>query len=208
MAMVARGYTGNVRTIAPPESPPATSSGPIACAGRRVPRRWEATVSSAAEDLLVLDDVSYAYLERFPALDKVSLTVRRGEKVALLGANGCGKSTLLKVLDGLVFPDSGTYRAFDSEVTEDNLEDEQFNQGFRGRRRIHLPELRRAGLLAVGARRDRVRAAEHGHGARAGRGTGEPTRCPCSTSTSWPTERRTSCRADRRSASPSPRCWS
>jgi cobalt/nickel transport system ATP-binding protein len=91
------------------------------------------TVPSAAEDLLVLDDVSYAYLERFPALDKVSLTVRRGEKVALLGANGCGKSTLLKVVDGLVFPDSGTYRAFGSEVTEENLEDEQFNQGFRGR---------------------------------------------------------------------------
>ena len=88
---------------------------------------------SAADDLLVVDDVSYSYLGRFQALDKVSLTVRRGEKVALLGANGCGKSTLLKVVDGLVFPDSGTYRAFGSEVTEDNLEDEQFNQGFRGR---------------------------------------------------------------------------
>jgi cobalt/nickel transport system ATP-binding protein len=86
-----------------------------------------------ADDLLVLDDVSYTYLERFPALEKVSLTVRRGEKVALLGANGCGKSTLLKVLDGLVFPDGGTYRAFGAEVNEDNLEDEQFNQGFRGR---------------------------------------------------------------------------
>jgi cobalt/nickel transport system ATP-binding protein len=91
------------------------------------------TVPSAGDDLLVLDDVSYRYLERFPALDKVSLTVIRGEKVALLGANGCGKSTLLKVLDGLVFPDSGTYRAFGSEVTEDNLEDEQFNRGFRSR---------------------------------------------------------------------------
>ncbi len=77
--------------------------------------------------------MSYSYLERFPALDKVSMTVRRGEKVALLGANGCGESTLLKVLDGLVFPDSGTFRAFDSEVTEDNLEDEQFNMGFRSR---------------------------------------------------------------------------
>jgi cobalt/nickel transport system ATP-binding protein len=90
-------------------------------------------VSSAGDDLLVLDDVSYSYLERFPALDKVSLTVHRGEKVALVGANGCGKSTLLKVLDGLVFPDAGTYRAFDVDVTEDSLEDEQFNQGFRSR---------------------------------------------------------------------------
>jgi cobalt/nickel transport system ATP-binding protein len=91
------------------------------------------TVFSGADDLLVVEDVSYSYLERFPALDKVSLRVARGEKVALLGPNGCGKSTLLKVLDGLVFPESGTYRAFDSDVTEDHLEDEQFNQGFRSR---------------------------------------------------------------------------
>jgi cobalt/nickel transport system ATP-binding protein len=86
-----------------------------------------------AVELLVVEDVSFAYLDRFPALDNVSLTVRRGEKVALLGANGCGKSTLLKVLDGLIFPDAGNYRAFGSDVTEEHLEDEQFNQGFRGR---------------------------------------------------------------------------
>jgi cobalt/nickel transport system ATP-binding protein len=91
------------------------------------------TVPSAGDDLLVLDSASYAYLERYPALEDVSLTVHRGEKVALLGANGCGKSTLLKVLDGLVFPDAGSYRAFDVEVTEANLEDEQFNQAFRSR---------------------------------------------------------------------------
>src|SRR3954471_22489012 len=87
----------------------------------------------AAPALLEVEKASYSYLERFPALDEVSLSVHRGEKIALLGANGCGKSTLLKVLDGLVFPDSGTFRAFGSEVTEDRLEDEQFNQGFRSR---------------------------------------------------------------------------
>jgi cobalt/nickel transport system ATP-binding protein len=90
-------------------------------------------VSSAADPLLVVNDASYAYLGRFPALDGVSLTVARGEKVALLGANGCGKSTLLKVLDGLLFAESGTYTAFGEPVTEDRLEDEQFNTGFRSR---------------------------------------------------------------------------
>jgi cobalt/nickel transport system ATP-binding protein len=127
-------------------------------------------VPSAADDLLVVDDVSYSYLDRFPALDKVSLTVRRGEKVALLGANGCGKSTLLKVVDGLVFPDSGTYRAFGSEVTEDNLEDEQFNQGFRGRvgfifqnsdAQVFSPSVREElafGPLNMGLPRDEVEA--------------------------------------------------
>jgi cobalt/nickel transport system ATP-binding protein len=83
--------------------------------------------------LLEVEQASYSYLERFPALDEVSLKVHRGEKVALLGANGCGKSTMLKLLDGLVFPDAGGYTAFGAAVTEDNLEDDQFSRGFRSR---------------------------------------------------------------------------
>jgi cobalt/nickel transport system ATP-binding protein len=78
-------------------------------------------------------DLRYSYLDRFPALDGVSLDVLPGEKVALLGANGCGKSTLLKVLDGLVFPASGTFHAFGEQVTEDTMEDEQFSMAFRSR---------------------------------------------------------------------------
>jgi cobalt/nickel transport system ATP-binding protein len=78
-------------------------------------------------------DLHFSYLDRFTALDGVSLDVRQGEMVALLGANGCGKSTLLKVLDGLVHPTSGTFHAFGQLVTEDNLEDEQFSRGFRSR---------------------------------------------------------------------------
>jgi len=87
----------------------------------------------SAEPLLVCRDLSYRYLGRFPALEGVSLTVDRGEKVALLGANGCGKSTLLKLLDGLLFADSGTYHAFGAAVTEDSLEDEQLSRAFRSR---------------------------------------------------------------------------
>ncbi len=83
--------------------------------------------------MLSLDEVSYAYLGKFPALESVSLSIDAGERVALLGPNGGGKSTLLKILAGLVFADSGRYRAFDQDITEDTLEDEQFNQAFRGR---------------------------------------------------------------------------
>jgi len=88
---------------------------------------------SVRDDVLVVEDASYAYLGRFPALDKVSLRVGRAERVALLGANGCGKSTLLKVLDGLVFPDDGRYAAFGEDITEERLEDQQLNAGFRSR---------------------------------------------------------------------------
>jgi cobalt/nickel transport system ATP-binding protein len=83
--------------------------------------------------LLVGKGLSFSYLERFPALEEVSLEVGRGERLALLGANGCGKSTLLKILAGLIFADRGSYLAFGEEVSAEKLEDEQFSAGFRSR---------------------------------------------------------------------------
>ena len=44
-----------------------------------------------------------------------------GETVAVLGANGTGKSTLLKLLNGLLFPDSGSIFFAGQEVTEESL---------------------------------------------------------------------------------------
>ena len=41
------------------------------------------------------------------AVDRVSLSVRKGEVLALIGENGAGKSTLMKILGGVVKPDSG-----------------------------------------------------------------------------------------------------
>ena len=43
----------------------------------------------------------------FPALDGVTVTLRRGECLGLIGRNGAGKSTLLKMLNGLIKPDAG-----------------------------------------------------------------------------------------------------
>ena len=42
------------------------------------------------------------------ALNRVSLEIRRGEAVGIMGDNGCGKSTMLKTITGVTFPDKGT----------------------------------------------------------------------------------------------------
>jgi ribose transport system ATP-binding protein len=62
-----------------------------------------------AEALLELSEITKTY-PGVVALDRVSLTVRRGEVVGLIGENGAGKSTLMKVLGGVVEPSGGSIR--------------------------------------------------------------------------------------------------
>jgi ATPase subunit of ABC transporter with duplicated ATPase domains len=68
----------------------------------------------SGKDVLEIDSVSKAYGDK-QVLRDVSLTVRRGEKVAVIGPNGLGKSTLLKTVMGRVEPDRGSTR-FGHEV--------------------------------------------------------------------------------------------
>lgn len=81
----------------------------------------------------VLSQVVHEYGTGVRALDRVDLTIGSGQHVAIVGANGSGKSTLLKMLDGLVFCDSGTITAFGRSLTEDALEDPVFRREFRSR---------------------------------------------------------------------------
>jgi putative ABC transport system ATP-binding protein len=58
--------------------------------------------------VIELHDVIRTFDEGPPALSRASLTVRRGEAVAIVGPSGSGKSTLLNLIAGLDRPDSGT----------------------------------------------------------------------------------------------------
>jgi branched-chain amino acid transport system ATP-binding protein len=61
------------------------------------------------DTVLGLEGLSVAY-DRAPVVRDLTLTVGRGEVVALLGANGAGKTTTLRAISGLLKPAGGTVR--------------------------------------------------------------------------------------------------
>lgn len=82
--------------------------------------------------MIELDNISYSYAD-FPALKEINLHVGDGESVVLMGANGSGKSTLLKLLNGILFPDSGIYRFDGEEITKLKLQNAAFSKRFHQR---------------------------------------------------------------------------
>ncbi|MCY1719643.1 ABC transporter ATP-binding protein [Prolixibacteraceae bacterium Z1-6] len=67
--------------------------------------------------MLELKNITKVYTkgdDRFPALDNVTLTVERGDFIAVVGPSGSGKSTLLHTVGGLNQPDNGQV-LYDSE---------------------------------------------------------------------------------------------
>ena len=84
--------------------------------------------------MIAFQDLRKIYLmgeERVAALDGVTLSIARGEHVAVVGPSGSGKSSLMNILGGLDRPTSGSYRFEGEDV---GAFDDDGLAAFRGRR--------------------------------------------------------------------------
>ena len=80
-----------------------------------------------------LDAVSKAY-NGHVVVDRVSVSIERGERIVLLGPSGCGKTTLLRLIAGLEVPDAGSVAIDGQRVAADG-------------RNLVEPERRRIGMV-------------------------------------------------------------
>jgi ABC-type multidrug transport system fused ATPase/permease subunit len=69
-------------------------------------------------ETITMDNVFYAYREGHDVLNGVTLTVKPGERLAIVGPSGAGKSTIGRLLAGIDAPRSGSVRVGDVELAQ------------------------------------------------------------------------------------------
>ncbi|MEE8277642.1 MAG: ABC-F family ATP-binding cassette domain-containing protein [Thermoanaerobaculia bacterium] len=98
---------------------------PVPVSSRRYPTFGLRQRRPSGRQVLALEGISKAYGEN-QVLREVPLTLRRGERLAIIGPNGIGKSTLLKIALGLVKPDAGKvewgYETYPGYFAQDHRE--------------------------------------------------------------------------------------
>lgn len=82
--------------------------------------------------MIELEDICCAF-DHEPVLRHVHAEIDAGETVLLCGPNGSGKTTLLRLLNGLVFPEIGSYRFEGTEITAAKMRDHRYSKWFHQR---------------------------------------------------------------------------
>jgi len=88
------------------------------------------SVSDSLPILLELKNVSYRFAGGVQAITDITVTIRQGEFVAILGQNGSGKSTLSKLLNGLLQPTEGCVYVCDRDTRKAGIEQLSFVVGY------------------------------------------------------------------------------
>ena len=64
---------------------------------------------TSGNDVLMVEHLTKSF-PSLPLFEDLNFTIKRGEKVAIIGNNGTGKTTILKILNHVLSPDAGTFR--------------------------------------------------------------------------------------------------
>lgn len=78
-------------------------------------------LSHYGDKVIEIENVCFSYDKCTSAVDAVSLDIRKGEFVAIIGQNGSGKTTLTKQINGLLKYDSGDIRVFGKSVEKEGI---------------------------------------------------------------------------------------
>lgn len=92
---------------------------------KRINEIWEVDTEKSGDKktgevqdtILEMSQVSFSYGDR-QVLHNISLSLKKGEKVALVGTSGSGKSTILKLITGFYPHDSGSIRILGNEIED------------------------------------------------------------------------------------------
>ena len=83
-----------------------------------------------SKKVIEAQNVDYKYPDGYRAIKNISLYVKEGEKLGIIGANGAGKSTMLKLLIGILSAESGKIIINDILINKKNLKEIRKNVGF------------------------------------------------------------------------------
>ena len=66
-------------------------------------------IEFSGKDFIIIRDINKSFGQR-KILEDINLTVRKGDRIGLIGPNGCGKTTLLNIIANIIQPDNGDVR--------------------------------------------------------------------------------------------------